>query len=96
MRGINNEAARRCRTKQKQSMADTRQEIVELENRQRILKDKEAELVKMRDKLKALCHEVIYKKAKQNDTQMKEHRECCLNFFFTHNKNELCDATFSL
>jgi len=62
IRIMNNEASRKCRQKRKQKNINVEQEIVELENKQISLKAKEAELIKMRDKMKALYYEFMKRK----------------------------------
>jgi len=59
IRIMNNEASRKCRQKRKQNISHMGQEITELENKQKILRAKEAELTKMRDKMKALYYEFM-------------------------------------
>jgi len=62
IRIMNNEASRKCRQNRKLKNVNVEQEIVELENKQISLKAKEAELIKMRDKMKALYYEFMKRK----------------------------------
>lgn len=59
IRIMNNVASRKCRQRRKTDIKHTAVEIVELENKQKILKAKEAELTKQRDKVKALYCEFM-------------------------------------
>jgi len=59
IRIMNNVASRKCRQRRKNDVKQTAMEIVELENKQKILKAKEAELIKQRDKMKALYCEFM-------------------------------------
>ena len=58
LRIINNEASRKCRQKQKLKYLNMEQEIIDLENKQKSLKAKYAELIKAREKMKALYYEL--------------------------------------
>merc|ERR1712179_571710 len=62
IRIMNNEASRKCRRKRKQKNVNMEQEINELEQNQIALKAKEAELTKMRDRMKALYFELMKRK----------------------------------
>jgi len=62
IRVMNNEASRKCRQKRKQKTQNMEQEITELEQKQISLKAREAELTKMRDRMKALYYEFLKRK----------------------------------
>jgi len=62
IRIMNNEASRKCRQNRKQKNVNVEHEITEMENKQITLKAKEAELIKMRDKMKALYYEFMKRK----------------------------------
>lgn len=59
IRVMNNVASRKCRQRRKNDVKQTAVEIVELEAKQKILKEKEADLIKQRDKMKALYCEFV-------------------------------------
>jgi len=59
IRIMNNLASRKCRQRRKNDLKQTEIEIGELENKNKLLKAKEAELIKQRDRMKALYCEFM-------------------------------------
>lgn len=57
IRVLNNEASKRCREKRKKTMKETEEEMFMLEQRNRDLKEKEAALRKLRDKVQTFVNE---------------------------------------
>jgi len=59
IRIMNNEASRKCRQKRKENLVNMEQEIVDLEKKKQMLTTKEAELTRIRDRMKTIYYEFM-------------------------------------